>query len=211
MRHKLTTWINLILAVELALAGLVGLLSTLHESGKLLWSQEAAGWAGATGSVLAVIAALRIASNQTRRLDRQELLRSQLHASAIRLRLVGISHALDTPALELEAVTANTNSPLPFLNCSGQMAAIDIIPLEMIIPLAALPGNAATLLAQAFDGIAMVPKKIEQATRVGRLNTAEGRVAFAKQTAEVIRGQQDFIDQAIEICNSGARALLMGK
>lgn len=106
-------------------------------------------WLGSIGTVATLIGTIHLATAETRRRVRQELITAKLQCVSIERKLEHAAARLDLIKSLLDDLIAGPeNQPIRVQAIRGQMAELEDISFDAILSLAALPTNAAEMVAQ---------------------------------------------------------------
>lgn len=151
---KTWRWIGFRLAAAaVVMWATIGLLTMLFGSGPPLWSQEAAGWTQALGSVVAIFAAIWIANRDTRIRNDKALVVASLAAAEMREGLVRL-----VTDLSVIRRISNRSNPVDFavggnarINVIDPICRLHLFKVEDLARLSPIPGGCARDIAQAHS------------------------------------------------------------
>lgn len=205
MQKKILHWAAV---VVMGLVSLLGLLAIVHMLVSLpIPDHKGAEWLGAVGTVGAFIGTLWLATNETRRRHRDELLRGQLYAASLMLRLAQAHGGVRLACSALHMAALVDAAPGNILATREHLAKISLWTIDELIPLAVLSPLATGKLAEAADQIAHAIVMLDSAYGDSTLATKENRMVFARELFRLLSGTAEFIAAGIETCNEARVAL----
>lgn len=170
-------------------------------------SGDMATWAGAFGTFVAFAGTIWVATSETRRRTRDELLKARLRAASMVLRLVQAQACIETVCRDLELCGKVDMGVEPFLNSRDTLKNIDIWGIDELIPLAPLPNNAAVQLAAASDQTRSAIPILENAAVRLKAEKPTERTKFAQSLHKNLSGTASLIEQSIVECEKASKAL----
>jgi len=208
---KISFEVDARLIVVTSLAGLAGLFA-LHGAYPTLFgfwptsSQDLAAWVQAVGSIAAIIGAFWIANTQTRQKKNDDLLRAQMVASAISVRLQRFSNGLSgfdvmTGFHDLEAAEPSVDQ---FLALQKWFDGDHYKPTENeLMSLIALPNNAAHRLARGYEMLDVIKEIVAPGSRLESLFLGN-----SKKREGILQSLNDYIHESAKLIGlaSGACA-----
>ncbi|MDZ5633967.1 hypothetical protein [Janthinobacterium sp. GMG1] len=164
-------------------------------------------WSGALGTVGTLIGTIWLATSESRRRNREEMTRAQLHAAGILLDIAYVRGELKLivdEMAEFALIDPITNRILSF---APKLSIIDIWKAETFIPLVPLPNKAAGCLTQATDQIRLMRRVIEKAGHDNSLDSSEKRKKFICSAHKLLVGTMALLDTGIAECQAAGRAM----
>lgn len=203
MREQLKTfWTGAVLVI-FSTIGFLAIVSLA--AGMPHWGDKQPEWLAAFGTIAAFTGTIWIATFQTRRADAESLLRARLYASGITLSISDVRGRLSFAMRELEKVIENPHAA-NFDAYRFHLNLPEIWKVEELMPLAPLPDNCATKLAQAGDQLANAVSGLNAGLMYD--NSVENRKKIAEELLPLLTGTARMLDEAIQTCHEAAQALL---
>lgn len=181
MRQKLYT---LLAYSTLMLVVALGVTALVHEV-VILWPadvQKAAEWTGAIGTVGTLIGTIWLATAQTRRRDRDELLRAKLAGVGQMFRLAHAIRDITEVRNTLQTLAICDLGGSHLMNCISKLSAIPLWTADELVPMIPLPGSTAARLAATGDQMNAVIRKVNEAA----MHNSDVRMRLVDQSARML-------------------------
>lgn len=164
-------------------------------------------WSGALGTVGTLIGTIWLATSESRRRNREEMTRAQLHAAGILLDIAYVRGELKLIVDEMAGFALVDPVANRILSFAPRLLIIDIWKAETFIPLVPLPNKAAGCLTQATDQIRLMRRVIDKAGHDNSLDSSEKRKKFICSAHKLLTGTMALLDTGIAECEAASRAM----
>lgn len=166
-------------------------------------------WAGAIGTVATLVWTVRLATAESRKRKRDELLLARLHGASMVLRLV---HAEALVSAVCRTLDVASRTPIQLtadhlLDMSRKLDNISIWQMNDLVPLIPLPDNTAVKLAQVADQVSTAKKLFAQTIADYQRLSNDERANFAQTLYTPMAGTHRFLMESVNTCHEGAQAL----
>jgi|GEM_PF-1731456 len=167
---------------------------------------DAATWAGAFGTFLAFGGTVWLATNETRRRERSELVAAQLLAASMVLRLAHAASALTKASRKIDEAGKVDVGLGQFSDAALEMESIDLWTPVDLTQLAAIP-TLAVRLAESGDQIKTAIIILRQFPAKPAANDGPRRMEFARKLYPNLAATQKVVNACSDECRHAANAL----
>jgi hypothetical protein len=196
-------------AVFLTILALLGIGAVLHILVTLPLEGKGPEWIGAAGTVATLFWAVWLATGESRKRRRDELLLARLHGASMVLRLV---HAEAMVSAVCQTLDVANRTPIQLtadhlIHMAKKLDDIGLWEMSDLVPLLPLPDNTAVKLAQVADQISSAKKLFAQTIADYPQMSDNERANFVEHFYTPMSGTHRFLTESVNVCHKGAQAL----